>query len=130
MKKLLAVLLLLSLSSGAFAGNGVERGSVKINDNGAVIPEISNYIAKRMEKCGIDRNQNLFEISNIDLRRHKVDQGIIDIYYQIELNHFDQSGTVVNILTIELLDSDFHNWRHYEEKLSLEILSDQNKLCN
>lgn len=130
MKKLLAALLLLSLSSGAFAGNGVERGSVKINDNGAVIPEISNYIAKRMEKCGIDRNQNLFEISNIDLRRHKVDQGIIDIYYQIELNHFDQSGTVVNILTIELLDSDFHNWRHYEEKLSLEILSDQNKLCN
>lgn len=130
MKNLYFLLLLVTLCSQAFAGNGVERGSIKINDNGAVIPEISEYLQKSLLKCGLKKGHNTFEIAGIDQRRDRVDQGIIDIYYQIEFNHFDQSGLLVNHLTIELLDSDFHNWRHYEEKLSLEILNDKNQLCN
>ena len=130
MKKLYFFLLLITLVSQALAGNGVERGSVKINDKGLIIPEISEYLKKSLFKCGLETIQNTFEISKISEHRERVDQGIIDIYYQIELNHLDQSGSLVNNITLELLDSDFHNWRHYEEKLRLEILNDQKQLCN
>ena len=130
MKIFLILALVMSFSSPLWAGNGVERGSVMINTSSEINSEIQNYLGKELRKCSDSKKKNSFSIMSISLRRHKVDQGITDLYYRIHLIHQDHAGRYLNDLTIEVLDSDFHNWRQYEEKLSMEIINDQNNMCN
>ena len=123
---------LIILSSGASAGNGVERGSVMIKTSGEetiISPEILNFLSKKLAHCSNTNSSEYFEVSEVSIRREKIDQGIIDHFYKIELNHISEKAESLNKVTVEILDSDFHNWRDYEEKLSLEILNDQNKQC-
>lgn len=129
MKIISVILIALTLSTTALAGNGVERGSVMIKGNKEISSDILNYLSKQLTKCSDSNTLESFSIKNLSQRNHKVDQGIIDVYYRIDLIHQDQSGKKLNDLTIEVLDSDFDNWRQYEEKLSMEIINDQNNFC-
>ncbi len=129
MKIISVILIALTLSTTALAGNGVERGSVMIKGSKEISSDILNYLSKQLTKCSDSNTLESFSIKNLSQRNHKVDQGIIDVYYRIDLIHQDQSGKKLNDLTIEVLDSDFDNWRQYEEKLSMEIINDQNNFC-
>lgn len=111
------------------AGNGVERGRVILNNSDEMNPEISRFIEKQLGKCVVGSKANIFNIHKIEERKERVDQGIIDIYYNLKLLQNNDSGKLINELEIEVLDSDFNNWRHYEEKLSIDIKSDMNKTC-
>lgn len=117
------------LAAQSFAGNGVERGSVMIQGITPENEEITQYLKKELGQCSTLDQGDYFKIHKISQRRERVDQGIIDIYYQINLDHLNSDNQFVNQITVEILDSDFHNWRHYEEKLSIEYLQDNNNLC-
>jgi hypothetical protein len=121
---------LLAFSLSSFAGNGVERGSVKIEGTKATQTEIENYLNKQLSRCSPLAENELFQVDSVSERYDHVDNGITDVYYKIQINHLDKNRFKINNLTIEILDSDFHNWRHYEEKLSFEIINDQNNVCN
>ena len=130
MKLLISLLLFIYIGQSAFAGNGVERGSVMIQTKSEVSSEITNFLAKKIDSCFVSQEQTLtFVVNELTLNRVRIDQGIIDIYY-----HFD--GTIVNgnkiileNVKVEILDSDFHNWRNYEEKLTIESTSNNIKNC-
>ncbi len=111
------------------AGNGVERGRVILNNSNEMNPEISKFIEKQLGKCVVGSKTNIFNVQKVEERKDRVDQGIIDIYYNLKLLQNNDSGKLINELEIEVLDSDFNNWRHYEEKLSIDIKSDMNKTC-
>lgn len=115
--------------SAVNAGNGVERGKVILNNSNEINPEISKFIEKQLSKCVVGAQANVFNVKNLEERKERVDQGITDIYYSLKLLQNSESGKLINELEIEVLDSDFSNWRHYEEKLSLDIKSDMNKTC-
>lgn len=130
MKTLAGILIAGFLMSGtAFGGNGVERGSVMIKGASDINPEIKDYVGKVLSKCSSDAEREHFVVEELVTRSERVDQGIIDIFYKFKLKHIVEKNVVVNSLTIEVLDSDFHNWRNYEEKLSYEVINDQNKRC-
>ena len=130
MKSFLAIILLSCvLSAQAFAGNGVERGSVMIKGASDINPEIKDYVGKVLTKCSADLDKEHFEVEELSTRRLKIDNGITDIFYKFKLKHIAEKNIILNSITIEVLDSDFHNWRNYEEKLSYEVVNDQNKRC-
>lgn len=130
MKNILILLFALTFSINSHAGNGVERGSVKIEGTSGIQTEIGEYLSKELVRCSSLNEKELFQVENLSERRDRIDNGITDIYYKIKIQHLDKNRAIINNLTIEILDSDFHNWRHYEEKLSLEIIADQNQMCN
>lgn len=129
--KSLRVMILLNLMfvSVAFAGNGVERGSVMIKGASDINPEIKSYIGKVLSKCSSNLEREHFEVEEVSTRRERIDQGIIDVFYKFKLKHIAEKNIVLNSITIEVMDSDFHNWRNYEEKLSFEVVNDQNNSC-
>lgn len=129
MKIIATITLFIALTTQVMAGNGVERGSVMIKGHSDISSDILNYLSKQLVKCSSSHVAQNFSIKNLSLRKDRIDQGIIDLYYRIDLIHQDQSGKKLNDLTIEVLDSDFDNWRQYEEKLSMEIINDQNNFC-
>ncbi len=132
MKSKIAVIFsILIFSLSAFAGNGVERGSVMIKpmNQSPFNDEILKFLKKTLVRCSNNDKLEYFEISEVTLRKERIDQGIVDLFYKIKLNHVGLGEDSINTLVVEVLDSDFHNWRDYEEKLSLEILNDQNNKC-
>lgn len=129
MKKMLLLFCLLAYSFSSLAGNGVERGSVKIEGNIQIQSEIKDYLSDELSRCSSIATTELFHVENVSERRLRVDNGITDIYYKFRIQHLNENLEIINNLTIEILDSDFHNWRHYEEKLSFEIINDQNEMC-
>lgn len=130
MKNILSLILLSYLSlTAAYAGNGVERGSVMIKGAGDIQAEIKDYLAMNLSKCNPSNPGDYFELKKQSLRKEKIDQGITDLFYQFEINHLNKNNEKLNSITVEILDSDFHNWRRYEEKLSFEIINDQNQQC-
>lgn len=123
------VIFLAILSFSASAGNGVERGSVMIRGNSELSPEIKSYVAKVLSRCSSNLEEEHFQIADVSTLYQKIDQGITDVFYRIKLNHHSEKKELLNTVTLEILDSDFDNWRDYEEKLSFEIIKDQNKRC-
>lgn len=129
MKSLSIFLLLAVTISTSFAGNGVERGRL-INQSGfGLKAEIESYLHKKLKNCALESSADSFVVDSIELKKDEVDQGIVDLYYRMDITHKNKSGRKVNDLSIELEDSDYSNWRKYEEKLSIEVLKDTNKLC-
>ncbi|EPZ49600.1 hypothetical protein M902_0906 [Bacteriovorax sp. BAL6_X] len=127
MKKLIS-LLLICLTT--YAGNGVERGRVILTGQFNIQKEIRSYLSKELTKCSLGLTQERFDIKNIAITKDEVDQGITDFYYKIELTHFDNIGNNLNDIKIEIEDADYSNWRRYEEKLSIQLLSDVRGNCN
>lgn len=128
MKYLVLLTLVFSLNSFA-SGNGVERGSAMINTNGVLNNEIVKYLGKQLQKCAPYSNDS-FIIKSVKEESLRVDQGIIDLYYNVDLVQKNSKGEKVNEIHVRVLDSDFDNWRNYEEKLSIEVFKDKNNLCH
>lgn len=126
---LLAVPLSLLISNFSWAGNGVERGVVVSGVVQFEVPEVSQFLIKQLANCKLGQGLETFNIKSVQQTRDRVDQGIIDIYYSIELEHLSTDGQILNSLSMEILDSDFSNWRNYEEKLSVNLIKDQNNFC-
>lgn len=130
MKLLMNLLLFICVGQAALAGNGVERGSVMIQTKSEVSSEITNFLAKKIDSCFVTQKQNLtFVVNELTLNRVRIDQGIIDIYYQFDGTIVNGNNVVLENVKVEILDSDFHNWRNYEEKLTIESTSNNIKNC-
>ena len=132
MKHFFWFLLVMNFSFSAFAGNGVERGSVMIKTNSDVNSEITNYLSKKLDSClGMESKAEnyTFVVNDVLLNRVRVDQGIVDLYYHFEGKILDGNKIILENVRVEILDSDFHNWRNYEEKLSVESISNNINNC-
>nr|BDT28396.1 hypothetical protein BHI3_18620 [Bacteriovorax sp. HI3] len=92
--------------------------------------EIEKYLNTKLAKCSLGYADEVFTVTNVQTREHRVDQGIIDVYYTITLKYESVRNDVIqNGLVVEILDADFDNWREYSEKLSFEVLKDENSFC-
>jgi hypothetical protein len=132
MKQFCLSILVLILSFSVFAGNGVERGSVMIKTNSDVNSEITDYLSKKLDSCldvGARTEGYTFVVDDVLLNRVRVDQGIVDLYYHFEGNIVSGNKVILENVRVEILDSDFHNWRNYEEKLSVESISSNINNC-
>lgn len=131
MKKIgLIVGMLFLIVSNSYAGHGVERGMVEIKDQGKLESIISKFLSKHLRSCALGIQNESFTVESVKVENVRVDQGIIDTYYTIDLSYDAFRNDVIsNDITVKVLDSDFDNWRDYEEKLSSEISFDRNGLC-
>ncbi len=125
----LPLFLILTTSLNTFAGNGVERGRIVFNSSNDLNIEITNYVEGQLSRCTVGLAKGVFNLSKIEERKERIDQGITDIYYLMSIQHLDENGNSLNQIEIEVLDSDFSNWRNYEEKLSIEFKADNNNMC-
>lgn len=129
LKATLFTCLSLIFSTQVWAGNGVERGHVIERPGEGLPSEIFSYLNRKMSKCpGVSDGGGL-SIKTIEEVKDRVDQGIIDIYYYIHLDQKDSSGNTVNTLSVEVVDVSYSNWKSYDEKLSIRIIEDQNRIC-
>jgi hypothetical protein len=115
--------------SSVFAGNGMERGYI-INDSGfSLDSEITDFLNRKVEKCIIASDKESVVVESIQVREDEVDQGIVDIYYKMDISHRNEDGDKLGELTIELEDASYSNWRNYSEKLSIEVIKGKNNVC-
>lgn len=129
--KFLSLFFTLLLSLNLYAGHGVERGSIRIDDNKNIRPEIKRFIEKQLERCTNGEKDETFNLDKLEVNEYRVDQGIIDVEYHLQFTYDAvRNDVLTNTIKVKILDSDFDNWRDYEEKLSLEITYDQNNFCN
>ena len=131
MKKTILVSLFVVLNSlNAFAGHGVERGLVQINDGGKLETIITKFLSKKLKSCSLGIKDENFTVLSVVVTEDRVDNGITDLYYEINLSYGAVKNDVItNDITVKVLDSDFDNWKDYEEKLSSEISYDRNGHC-
>lgn len=129
MKTLLSFALISLLLGNTHAGNGVERGRIIVSNNFDLKPVIANYLESKLSTCSIGLIGESFKVDSLTVKKDRVDQGIVDLYYKMDVTHLDQNGISLNKLSVEIEDSDYSNWRRYEEKLSFEILNDENNHC-
>lgn len=88
MKKLILILTIsLYYSVNAFAGHGVERGVAKLDDAGLLNGVISEYLSKRLAVCASGATNEVFNVLDVKLTRDRVDNGIIDDYYTVDLGY-------------------------------------------
>jgi hypothetical protein len=124
-------LMIFLLSFDALASHGVERGSIKINGSGNIKPEIIRFMEYQLQKCTLGHTNDEMNIEEIQTEEIRVDQGIIDIEYNFVITYDAVRNDVnTNTIKVKLVDYDYSNWRHYEEKLTLDITFDQNNFCN
>lgn len=128
MKKFILILTLSLLSVQSFAGHGVERGLVKVEDGGLVNREISAYISKRLAVCSQGVAGEVFSILNIKLKKDKVDNGVVDDYYTVDVGYY-VNGEAMAGLEIKLIDWSISNYDTIEQKISFEVSQDHSGLC-
>jgi hypothetical protein len=128
MKKLITFLTLSLLSVQSFAGHGVERGLVNIDDGGLVNRVISAYISKRLTACSQGVAGELFSILNIKLKKDVIDNGIVDDYYTVDVG-YSVNGEAMAGLEIKLVEWALNNYDTIEQKISFEVSQDQSGLC-
>jgi len=119
----------LIVSSIAWAGNGVERGLIRLPDNAKLSSEVKDYLSRMLGQCIHQSESELFKVSHYELQLDRVDQGIIDEYHTFVIAQLSPSGEVLNQIEMKLLDASFSNYRHYDERLSIEKLNDRQKTC-
>lgn len=122
-------LILLSVSISSFAGNGVERGSITVLNNFNLDRNIQNYLHKGLQNCAPSIERGTFKVKDLRVFADDIDQGITDYYYSIDLVHENNFGVVINEVSVEVEDSDYSNYRKYEERLSLKLIKDKNNFC-
>jgi hypothetical protein len=122
--------LLVTFSFQIFAGNGVERGRVLMPLDSHVKQEVTSFLSKQVSICSKNFEEDTFHVTHFDLKKDEVDQGIVDHYYKFDLLQINNIGEEINEISIEIEDTDYSNWKVYEEKLSIQFLKDKNKLCN
>ncbi len=124
------LVLSLFLSMTAYAGNGVERGRLINGTQNHINFEILNYINRNLIPCQANQPEHQFYITQVNEARDKIDNGITDIYYQMQLKQISSRGQLVGQMELEILDSDFHNWKDYAEKLSFKVLNKKGNFCH
>lgn len=127
MRAMLLNLLTVVFSLSAFAGNGIERGYVLQGTNTDLSPVIVNYLDKKLQGCRTSDGLNTFTIKSVGKWKDRVDQGIIDIYYLIDIEHISPEGS--GAINVEIVDSAYSNWTDYEEKLSIRLVKDEKQIC-
>lgn len=128
MKKIVLILCLV-LSQQTWAGNGVERGLIRLPENADLSREVQDYLSRLLGKCVQQSATELFKVSRYQLELDRVDQGIIDEYHSFEIVQLNQAGEVLNQIELKVLDASFSNYRHYDERLSVEKLIDRQSAC-
>lgn len=128
MKKLILILTLSLLSLQSFAGHGVERGLVNVDDRGLLDRVISGYISQRLAICSLGVAGEKFSVLDLKIKKHKVDQGIIDTYYTIAIG-YSVNEENLGALEIKLTDWDFNNYKTLDEKIAFEVSQDHTGLC-
>lgn len=128
MKKLLLILTLSLMSAQSFAGHGVERGLVSVDDRGLLSRVISEYISKRLSSCSQGLIGEVFSVLNLKVRKDVVDNGIVDYYYTVDLG-YSVNGENMAGLEVKLIDWSLSNYDTIEQKISFEVSQDNSGLC-
>lgn len=128
MKKLVLFLTLSLLSAQSFAGHGVERGLVNLENAGALNKVISTFISKKLSSCSQGVAEEVFSVMQIQVNKHKVDNGVIDYYYTISLG-YSVNGEAMGALEVKLVDWDYSNYETIDQKISFEVSQDHTGLC-
>ena len=129
-KTVLVALFSLLMSASSIAGHGVERGFVKIDDGGKLETNISKFLSKKLKSCSLGLSSEVFTVESVQVTEDRVDNGITDLYYEVSLSYDAERNDIIkNDITVKIVDSAFHNWSDYEEKLTSEISFDRNGFC-
>lgn len=129
MKKLILILTIsLACSMNAFAGHGVERGLVNVDDKGLLDKVISLFISKKLAACSQGVTGETFSILNLKVKKDRVDNGIIDYYYTLDLG-YSVDGENMAGLEVKLVDWSLSNYDTIDQKISFEISQDNSGLC-
>lgn len=128
MKKLILILTLSLLSVQSFAGHGVERGLVNVDDRGLLDRVISGYISKRLAICSQGVAGEKFSVMKLEVKKHRVDTGILDVYYTIAIG-YSVNEENLGALEIKLIDWDYNNYDTLDQKIAFEVSQDHTGLC-
>lgn len=127
--KTIVLLAMLLTSQALWAGNGVERGLIRLPENIDISFEVKDYLSRVLGKCAQGPETELFNIAKYYSKLDRVDQGIIDEYHTFIIDEVSKKGKVLNRIELEVLDASFSNYRHYDERLSIEKINDQQSAC-
>lgn len=116
------IAMVLMISTQAMAAVNLDLGNNKLDR------EIAGYLARRLEVCSQGVAEEKFTVMNLEVRKHKVDQGIIDTYYTIAIGYTVNEENL-GALEVKLTDWDFHNYTTLDEKIAFEISQDHTGLC-
>lgn len=128
MKKLILILTLSLLSAQSFAGHGVERGLVKIEDGGLINREISEFMSHKLTGCASGVANEAFNVMNVKLKKDVVDNGIVDYYYTVDLG-YSVNGENMAGLEVKIIDWSLSNYDSIDQKISFEVSQDNSGLC-
>lgn len=82
-----------------------------------------------MVRCIQNTKTDYLQVKGISIEEDHVDQGIIDLYYTVDMLHKNAKGNVLNEVSIQVEDLEFSNYRQYEERLTIKVLKDRNQFC-
>jgi hypothetical protein len=123
MKAMITLLLTLATFSTFAATIELQNNSLK--------PEIANFLKKELVKCTLDAGNEVFYVENIKTKSIRVDNGIVDVEYTIDITYDAvRNDVLTNTLKVVVMDYDFNNYKNYEERLTMNIVYDQNNFCN
>ena len=129
MKKLILILTItLSCSMSAFAGHGVERGLVKIDNGGLLGSEITSFISRKLMACASGVANEVFNVMKVKLKKDVVDNGIVDYYYTVDLGYLVNGENMAG-LEVKIIDWSLSNYDSIDQKISFEVSQDNSGLC-
>lgn len=118
----LFVAIALMVSAQAMAAVNLDLGNFKMDR------EVAGYLAKRLEVCSQGVAGEKFYVMALDVKKHRVDTGILDTYYTIALG-YSVNEENLGAVEVKLVDWDFHNYDSLDQKISFEISQDHTGLC-
>jgi len=88
----------------------------------------SLLISRRLEESSQGVAGETFSILNLKVKKDRVDNGIIDYYYTLDLG-YSVNGENMAGLEVKLVDWSLSNYDTIDQKISFEISQDNSGLC-
>lgn len=118
----LLVAMVLMVSAQAMAAVNLDLGSYKLDR------EVAGHLAKKLQVCSQGVAGEKFTVMAMEVKKHRVDTGILDTYYTIALG-YSVNEENLGAVEVKLIDWDYHNYDTLDQKISFEISQDHTSLC-
>lgn len=116
------IALVMLVSAQAFGSVNLDLGSNKMDR------EVAGYLAKRLEACSQGVAQEVFSVLKLDVKKHVVDNGVVDYYYTVDVG-YAVNGEAMGALEVKMVDWSLSNYDTIEQKISFEVSQDHTGLC-